>query len=42
MLSHTSDSAKGAVIADSFGDTLTLTNVTKTDISANATDFQFV
>ena len=41
MLAHTADGANGAVISDAFGDTLTLSNVTKAQMMANPGDFSF-
>ena len=43
VLGHATQTAAGnTVIADSFGDTLTLNAVTKATLSANSSDFKFV
>ena len=42
LLSHTTDTANGAVINDTHGDTITLTNVTFAQLQAHPNDFYLV
>jgi VCBS repeat-containing protein len=42
LLSHTSDTANGAVINDTHGDTITFTNVTLAQLQAHSGDFHIV
>jgi VCBS repeat-containing protein len=42
LLSHTTDTANGAVINDTHGDTITLTNVTVAELHAHAHDIYLV
>jgi VCBS repeat-containing protein len=42
LLSHTTDTANGAVINDTHGDTITLTNVTFAQLQAHSGDFYIV
>ena len=41
LLANTKDTAGGALITDSYGDTVTLTGVTKATLMANPGDFKF-
>jgi hypothetical protein len=41
MLAHTTQSGANAVITDDYGDTVTLTGVSKATLAANAGDFKF-
>jgi Ca2+-binding RTX toxin-like protein len=42
LLSHTTDTVNGAVINDTHGDTITLTNVTHAQLQAHPNDFYLV
>jgi Ca2+-binding RTX toxin-like protein len=42
LLSHTSDTANGAVINDTHGDAITLTNVTLAQLQTHQNDFYLV